>query len=361
MMNEHRHGGMPEDDIKRLGLQVENLLDFSVNLNPLGPPEVVRENWVKLLAEIEYYPSLNGEPINKFYMEKFGVPPQACLPGNGSTELIYLIPRVFSLSKVLVITPCYNDYLRASILSGAQVITFSLQEENGFVLDELDGLIQALYNVDGMWIGRPNNPTGTLLTRDIMLQLVEAFPEKLFVVDEAFIQFVSEWEEESLLFSLPRPNLLVLHSLTKFYAIAGLRLGAVISHPSVIERLKEHKEPWTVNGVALAVASLLLECSPYEARTREIVSRELTAMQKAIDAIDGIRVYDSKANFLLCKWEKTQDLDDLMAHLLRHACYVRDCRNFPGLENNFFRIGVRNEEDNRCLLEALARWNPFTS
>ncbi len=349
----HRHGGMPEVDIKRLGIEVNDLLDFSVNLNPLGPPEIVQQSWDSLFFRIENYPGINGRGVSKFYEARFGIPPKNCLPGNGSTELIYLIPRSLSFKKALVIIPSYHDYVRSCLLAGIKVSTLSLLEEDGFAPLPMEALFKALEQVDCLWLGRPNNPTATLFPRKDIMELLERFPEKLFIVDEAFVQFLREWERESLLFLEPRPNLIVLHSLTKFYAIAGLRLGAVVSHEAIISRLRKYKEPWTVNGIAESVARLLIKCRAYEQRTREQVAEERKRLWEVLDALDNVIVYPAGANFLLCKWLGPGGLDPLMAGLLERGLYVRDCRNFPGLEDNFFRIGLKGARENDQLLDAL--------
>jgi len=307
-----------------------------------------------LCGEAEAYPSLTGRGVAGYYAERFGVGPRQFLSGNGSTEMIYLIPRVLRLGRAAVITPSYDDYERACLLAGTAVVRFPLDRENGFSAPGMDRLAAILREVDGLWLGRPNNPSATLIPKAHILELAGRFPEKCFIVDEAFIQFLDDWREQSLLFERPLPNVLVVHSLTKFYAVAGLRLGGVFAAEGVIDRLERAKEPWTVNGIADRLAPMLGRCAEYEERSRGMVRAEIGRFRSWIEPLEGIAAYPSRINFLLCRWTRTRDLDDLLRHLLERGVYVRDCRNFPGLEAGYFRIGLRGPGDNDRLMGCLA-------
>ncbi len=219
------HGGTPQLDMVRLGVPIRPVSDFSVNLNPLGPPPIIKEKWKELLEAVEHYPSVEGDGIANYYQSIYGISPNNFLAGNGSTELIYLIPRVLRFKRVAVLTPSFHDYERASLLAGAKVAKCSLSPHDDFVFPTEDRLLEVLEKVDAFWIARPNNPTGNLFSMKLILKYTRMFPEKWFIIDEAFIQFLDDWKSNSFLAAKPMPNVLVLNSLTKFYAIAGLRLG----------------------------------------------------------------------------------------------------------------------------------------
>ncbi len=354
MNNEHKHGGNPLDDLAKFNLPERKIIDFSVNLNPIGMPGVISENWDELLNAVMDYPSIEGRGIVDFYTYKTGISASEFLAGNGSTELIYLIPRVLKFKKVLIPTPSFHDYERASILAGAEVVKYPLDVENGFSFPAEGELISAIRNVDALWVGRPNNPTAVMFSRDIIIKLAMQFPEKYFIVDEAFIQFVDNWKEESLISSEKPHNILVIHSFTKFYAIAGLRMGGVIGHRNTIDILKENKEPWSINGIAEKAAILLMDCEEYENDSIEYLHNERERIFKVLSEIEGIQPFPSHANFFLCKWHKTGNLNDLMEYLLKNGIYIRDCRNFPGLEENYFRFGIRSIEENNLFLSLLS-------
>jgi threonine-phosphate decarboxylase len=353
MTTEHKHGGNPLADLARLNLPETKIIDFSVNLNPIGMPDIITENWHSLVNTVQDYPSINGEGITDFYKHKTGVEPCEFLAGNGSTELIYLIPRALRFKKVLIPAPSFYDYERASILAGAKVITYPLKPENNFALPSAMELETVINDVDAIWVGRPNNPTSGMFKRDTIIYLREKYPDKYFIIDEAFIQFVDNWKDESLISCNRYPNLIIIHSFTKFYSIAGLRMGGVIGHRDTIGLLNEYKEPWTVNGIAEKVALLLKDCDDYEAATLKYLTAERERLFNILKEMDGIEVFPSCAYFYLCRWRKTEKLDDLIKYLLENGIYIRDCRNFRGLEDNFFRFGIRSDKENDRLISLL--------
>ena len=363
MKNElqYKHGGTPRLDMVRLGVPLGPVLDFSVNLNPLGPPAIIKEKWGELFEEIEQYPSVEGDGVDRYYQTIYGISPDNFLAGNGSTELIYLIPRVLRFKRVAVFAPSFHDYERASLLSGAKVVRCPLSPHDYFAFPAEDQLITLLKKVDALWIARPNNPTGSLFSMELILQLARTFPEKWFIIDEAFIQFLDNWKNNSFLAAKPEANVLVLNSLTKFYAIAGLRLGGLMGSEPVISRMKKAKEPWTINGIADRVASLLVQCVDYDDETRVAVREEKRRVFTRLENLDGVFPFSASANYILCQWLKTDDLDDLLGYLLSNGLYVRDCRNFPGLGENFFRMGLKTADDNDRLLSLISSFPSSSS
>jgi len=360
MKNElqYKHGGTPRLDMIRLGVPVGPVLDFSVNLNPLGPPAIIKEKWGELFEEIEQYPSVEGDGGARYYQTIYGISPNNFLAGNGSTELIYLIPRVLRFKRVAVLTPSFHDYERASLLAGAKVVRCPLSPHDDFAFPAEDQLMNVLKKVDALWVARPNNPTGNLFSMKLILKFTRMFPEKWFIIDEAFIQFLDDWKSNSFLAAQPMPNVLVLNSLTKFYAIAGLRLGGLMGSEQVISRLKKAKEPWTINGIADRVAPLLIQCADYDDETRLVVREERRRVFTGLKNLDGVIPFSTSANYILCQWVKTGDLDDLLGYLLSNGAYVRDCRNFPGLEENFFRMGLKTADDNDRFLSLISSFQP---
>lgn len=350
---EHIHGGDPQRQFHRLGLSPREVMDFSVNVSPLGVPAEVRAVWDELFQEIHRYPSIDGRGLGYYYQKRFGLEPEMVLAGNGSTELIYLVPRALGLKKVAVISPSFHDYTRASLAAGARLLEVPLKTSESFAPPRPEVLEEAIRDADALFMGNPNNPTGTVFARRLILDLAAAFPGKWFLVDEAFVQFLPEPEKVSLLGRKPFANVLVFHSLTKFYALAGLRLGAVAGHPDTISLLRPFKEPWSVNRIAEKVALRLLDCSSYEQRLRQLLHGERPRVFRRLQAMPGIEAFEPSANFILGRWLATPALDDLLYCLLQSGIHVRDCRNFTGLEENFFRLAVRLPQENDYLLAVL--------
>jgi threonine-phosphate decarboxylase len=354
--DDHIHGGDPERELRRLGIDAREVLDFSVNVSPLGVPDEIKAIWSDLWKEIESYPSVEGEGVVQYYQERFGLDPAQVLAGNGSTEFIYLAPRALALQKVVVINPSFHDYTRASLAVGAEMISVHLEAKKGFGAPGFSMLEEALADADALFVGNPNNPTGTVFPRQLLLELSAAFPTKWLLVDEAFVQFLDQPETITLLQQEPPPvNILIFHSLTKFFALPGLRLGAVISHPDVISRLRPLKEPWSVNRVAEKVALKLICCADYEKKLTQLIRRERPRVFGRLKEISGFQAFQPAANFLLARWTQTADLDDFLSFMLRSGIHFRDCRNFPGLENNFFRMAIRQGEENDRVLSLMQK------
>lgn len=351
---DHLHGGDPERELKRLGLGAREVLDYSVNVSPLGVPGEVKAIWKDLWREIECYPSVDGEGVVRYYQERFDLAPAQVLAGNGSTEFIYLAPRALALQKVVVINPSFHDYTRACRAAGAELIPVALEPAAGFAPPDSAVLEEALARGDGLFLGNPNNPTGTVFPRQTLLDLATTFPNKWLLVDEAFVQFLDQPDSVSLVRQEPQPaNILIFHSLTKFYALPGLRLGAVVGHPDSISRLRPLKEPWSVNRVAEKVALKLIGCAEYEQDLIQLICRERPRVFDRVRKISGFQAFEPAANFLLARWTQTNDLDDFLIFMLRSGIHFRDCRNFPGLEGNFFRMAIRQREENDRVLKLM--------
>ncbi len=342
------HGGMPSYYFKKFNISERPVIDFSVNINPIGPPPVIKEIWNELLQKISIYPDIEGKGIRQFYREKFHIPEDFVLPGNGSTEIIYLLSRMLPAKKILILKPSYFDYERATILAKKEVL--SLYTDPVSEIEEKE-LIKCLYKADAIWIGRPNNPTGKLLPKELILSLAKDFPKKWIILDEAFIQFVKDWERETFISSEIPKNIFVIHSLTKFYALAGIRAGALISRPENISLISEGKEPWSVNILAEEIAKRLVFCREYEEETISLISTERERVYNALLQSEDIEPIKSEANFILCRYKDS--LDKLLSYLMQNGIYVRDCRNFDGLDGDFFRIGIRRPKENELLLSML--------
>jgi threonine-phosphate decarboxylase len=352
----HRHGGNPIEDFKRLKIQPRSVVDFSININPFGPPTEVTNHWDGLAEEIVHYPSVDGEGIVQFYRKVFDLTEDCILPGNGSIEHIYLVPRALGFRRVAIPTPSFHDYERAARRTGAEVSSIPLAMDNDSFTLSLQVLNEQIAETDAVFVGNPNNPTGTLSHPEDFLELARRNPDKFFLIDEAFIQFIENFELITLMNRKKlRPNILVFHSLTKFYSMPGLRLGAVLGHPETIARLRAFKEPWTINAVAEKIAGILSGCGDFEKKTRHFISGERRRVFSRLKPMAGLKLFDTTANFFLAQWRATPDLDDLLRALLSKGLYMRDCRNFPGLEDNFFRFAIRKESENDRLIDAIAR------
>jgi len=344
----HKHGGSARKIFTEDGGE---LLDFSVNVSPMSPPIGILS--IEDFA-LQSYPSIDGRGIKEFYQQKFSLASSTILSLNGAIEGIYLIPRALALQRVMLLSPSFYEYERAAKIAGAEIVSVPFDAEKGFRLPGIEVLAHALRNADALFAANPNNPTGTAVPPEIIMALASRFPDKWFIIDEAFIQFTPAFPDNSLMGKvMALKNVIVVHSLTKFYALPGLRLGAVIAHPEVISRLLDYKEPWTVNAIAESVAVRLLECGAYEESLRAMIFSEKERMEASLSMLDGMNLAGGAANFFLAQWKRGCSLDDLLAYLRSNGIHVRDCRNFSGLEINYFRFSIRTPIENSCLLDSL--------
>jgi len=345
-----KHGGNRRYLSDAAGISQEELLDFSANINPLGLPEGFRSLISRRIEDVLHYPDPDCAGIISAVSACYGIPREEIILGNGSTEILYALPRALPKARAVIPVPSYADYVTASELAAMMVEKVFLREANDFAL-EIQDLEKLLHGDEIVFLGQPNNPTGLSCDAETIRATARRHPASLFVIDEAFADFVAGMDR--LLAKRPE-NVVVLCSLTKFFAIPGLRLGFAAGAANVIGKIKKLVPPWSVNVFAQAVGEAALPDEDYRTRTVELVNEERRYLLEELGAISGFYVYPGQANFLLVRLDrKDMDVRELARRLLRNGIAVRICDNFPGLDKRFFRIAVRNREENKLLLEAL--------
>ncbi len=348
------HGGNIQEVCALYGLEPGNLLDFSANINPLGYPPTLSKILNEGLSLILHYPDINCTNLRRTIARKIRHKEEEILLGNGSTEHIYLLPRAFRPARGLVFDPTYSDYVRALTLVGASVERLISSEKTSFKSD-LKNVVLTEERFNIIFLCNPNNPTGNLVEKEEILHLAEVQSQCLIVVDEAFMDFVEDAQKYSVLPEAGRvKNLIILRSMTKFFGYPGLRLGYMVAHPEVINQLYEHKEPWTVNALAQLAGEAALKDEDFVFKSREYVVSEKQFLYKSLSQMGGVSPSQPTVNFITSKI--THDglsSGELKEALIRKGFLIRDCSNFPGLSNKYFRIAVRRREENLLLLQAL--------
>lgn len=343
------HGGNIYAASQRTGIPVEQIVDFSASINPLGIPEAAGKLINGNTARLMHYPEPYSEGLCGRIAARHGVDVNCVICGNGSTELIYLIPRALRPARVLITTPSFGEYERACRNAGAEVVHCALDRESNFELHP-DAFIEAMSACDMAFLCNPNNPTGRLVPKAGVLAIADAARKLgcLLVVDEAFIDFCPE---ESIIGEAARnPFLVVLRSMTKFYALAGLRIGYGVFHAETVVRVMEHKEPWTVNALAQTVGAAALEDRPFENASIAAMKSEKSRLEAGLAKI-GIGFVPSRANYYLLKVDRSHDV---AAALEKKGILVRDCASFAGLGGTYLRIAVRSRGENERLLTEMA-------
>lgn len=349
-----RHGGHLRQLAMTAGVNPESLLDFSANINPLGPPEWLRARISGSISSLVHYPDPEGQALVEAACQRYGVTPNEVLIGNGSTELFYLLPMALKFQQALIPVPSYVDYANAARVAGLTIHTLPLQAENGFALDfdQLENTLKSLANTPTMVpLGQPNNPTGRTFDAHRLRHLARRFPTTTFIVDEAFADFVEDFDS----LTVNRPlNVVVMLSLTKIFAIPGLRLGLAVASPSTVQKVKALQPPWSVNTIAQTVGEAALVDTEYTQRSRATISTLRDTLHSQLEQIPFLTVYPGEANFMLVRCDRTSmDARTLAKRLLKRGLAIRVCDNFEGLDQRFFRVAVRTEPENRKLMEAL--------
>ncbi len=345
------HGGNLYEAALAAGVDPSSVLDFSASVNRMTDRNQLKAWLAESAGQIGDYPDPEYHHLRKLIGEHYAISPDAILPGNGSTELLYLVPRVLEMKKGLVVAPSYADYADALRLAGASVERMYLHKNNAFALDysKLAERLQERFDV--VIIGTPNNPTGTVTEPAALRSFIAAHPGTLFLIDESFADFAPS----STLLPIIPPNAVVLRSFTKFYGIPGLRAGFAAAPPPIMEKLKAAKEPWTLNSAAEYICRKLLEEGMNDEAMRSEINRQRDRLAAALGGIPGLRVFATPANYLLVEIEsKTLTAAALKSALLsKEKILIRDCGNFDGLDAYWFRVAVRAESENARLVAAL--------
>lgn len=361
------HGGNLLEAKELYGKQ--EFIDLSANINPFGPPDGVWEALLKSFKEIIHYPDPQYRRLRQRMAQDFALPEEMILLGNGAGELIYLILHGLRPQKVLIPQPAFAEYERAARACGAEVCRMNLGVEgwSNQTLRNASGKQeweQKIRECDLIFINSPHNPTGSALRREDFEEIMSWANQygTWVILDESFVDFLEDKEQWSGREYLNKyPNLLVLYSLTKFYAIPGLRLGAVFADPKVLKRLKEQQDPWAVNVLAEEAGLAALVDRDYGERVRKLLkeSKEYFYKEFASASFSDLHLFSSGVNFALIQVRSEGDQGkrkrEIISKLGQQGILVRDCGNFQGLEGEYIRVAIKDKESMRALIEALKR------
>lgn len=344
------HGG----DIYAAGISAGSpLLDFSANINPLGLPDVARQAYAGCLDACVHYPDPYCRALTTALSESENLPADQIVCGNGAADLIWRVALGRKPGKALLPAPTFADYAAALRAVGASLLHYPLAEETGFALQ--DNILDYMKNVDITFLCNPNNPTGRLTSPDLLIAMIKAAGQNgsLLIVDECFLDFVEGGERFSAKpFLSGNPHVVVLKAFTKFYAMPGLRLGyALTGDAALADTLRLAGQPWAVSTPAQAVGRALLETATaaWGQKTRALLAAERPFLAGQLKAL-GFFPFPAYANFILFK----SFVPNLKEKLLPHGILIRDCANFPGLSNGYYRIAVKTHSENETLLAAFS-------
>ncbi len=339
-MMKNEHGG---DIFER-----EIVYDFSANLNPLGMPESMKNALQKSISKWEKYPDPFCRSLVKKLSERENFPPENIVCGNGAADVIFRIVQTVKPQKAVVCAPSFSEYSKALIQNECEILHYFLSEKSGFALDEkilemFDESVQMLI------LCTPNNPTGRTVDSELLRRICEKCEANdiVFLCDECFIDFT---ENAAHAEQFINPNVVVLKAFTKIYAMAGLRLGyALFGDAELAEKVRRNGQFWSVSAPAQTAGEAALDEKNYLEKTLELAKKEREFLTEKLRNF-GFKVYPSEANFILFYTKLA--LDEM---LLGEKILIRNCANFDGLEQGYFRIAVRPHEENSALVSAIER------
>ncbi|WPD24308.1 MAG: cobyric acid synthase [Candidatus Electrothrix scaldis] len=367
------HGGNTRELATRLGCQPEEILDFSANINPLGPPEYLWNLLAGRLEDIVQYPDPDSTELVQALAEQYQLAPEQIVPGNGTSDLLYACLRAVGanpsvrpcpsgrhrdlplrpvIRRAVIPVPAYIDYRQACEQAGFEVVPLPLSSEDDFE-PNLEQIATQMQDGDIVILGQPNNPTGRMIDRESLLTLADQHQDVLFLLDEAFAGFVAGYT--SLAGS--RENIITLCSLTKLFAVPGLRLGFLAASQELCQDIKRQLAPWSVNALAQAAGQAMIQDTEYVRNTQELIRGNRESLYRDLAAIPSLRVIPGAADFLLVQLKDkltAMTATELADQLLQQAkIAIRACANYEGLDEQYFRVAVRSQEENDRLVIAL--------
>jgi threonine-phosphate decarboxylase len=354
-----RHGGQMQGIAERFNVPATALLDFSANINPDGPPETV---WSALRAALEdravltAYPDLEERSLREAIAEAVGVGAEQVAVANGFAPMLDAALKAFAARRCLLPVPCFGEYRRGLEAAGVSVVTFALRAEDGFRY-EMDALQRQVVEgaCDCVLLANPQNPSGAVCGRAEMLEFLTwaAGRGVRVLLDEAFVDYVPGESVTARVVGLS--GVVVFRSVTKFYAVPGLRVSYAVGSAGTAAELREWMAPWAITTMAAGAVAAIVGDAAFGERTRAANERRRTGLMTGLRSL-GIGIYPGAANFVLMNLADAGSPERVWERMIReHGIVLRSGATFEGLGPGHFRVAVRSDEDNGRLVRALAK------
>lgn len=327
-----------------------NIIDFSANINPLGAPDWLRAVISRSVDDLIHYPDVDCLELRKAISSYNKVPKENIVCGNGTAELMYVLLQIIDSKRIVIPVPSYVDYKHAAENAGKEILEIPLLAKDNFNLN-FEQLGNSLKSNDFVILATPNNPTGSMPNVEELKKIIIKRDDVLFCLDEAFIDFI-EGAKTLANFSA---NVITLNSMTKFFAVPGLRLGYICLPESLANKLIGKLPPWSVNTIAQNVGIQLLKDECFRAKSLKYISEARADFISQLKKIKHIEVFPSAVNFYLCKLKSGQ-VEGLDSFLVRHGIAIRNCANYVGLDDRYFRIAVRTKEENIYFIDKIKQY-----
>lgn len=355
------HGGNIHAAARELGQDLTKLLDFSASINPLGPSPRVWRAISRARRLMTHYPDPDCWELRQALAMRWQLEPEQIVLGNGSMEVIDVLPRALNIRHLVIAHPTFSEYAASMERSGGRVSSVYAKRADQYA-QPIDALCQMIStrsrrseSVDGIMLCNPNSPTGQACSPDAIARLARTAQRcgTWLIIDEAFADYCPEWSFLPFVSSWPR--VVVIRSLTKFYALPGLRVGYAVAVPSVIQQFRQHMPPWSINVMGQVAALAAVQDTGHVRKSLRFITQERGRFGALLAALPGCSVIPTSANYYLVELPHGRSAGDVTERLRREGLLVRDCSSVPGANVRSIRMAVRLPQDNDRLLGALSQ------
>lgn len=349
------HGANPHRLYEQAGQQLPGeVLDFSENVHPFGPPPFVKEQWPDFFPLLSAYPDPEAEPFRSACASFHGLAKEQVKAGNGAAEIFTWLARRYRNKRVLLIEPAFSEYRSTLESEGAQIMEYNLDVRNSWRV-ELDELRKKSAACDAVYLCNPQNPTGRLLRTDELREIAEFCRGVCeVVIDEAFIDFVGEHASFAAYLD-EYPHVLIVRSMTKMYALPGLRLGYIMAEPSIIRRLAAGAAHWNVNALAAFAGAQCFSEAAYRERVMGHAKAERRKMENFLAGL-ACPFIPSEANFLCFRLPDPKEPEAFFRAMLKKGLVLRHTYSFRGMDGDWFRIGMKSATAMERLRKEMGLW-----
>lgn len=320
--------------------------NFSTNVWYGGYSQALKNHLIDSWSKINSYPEASAESLVAMLAKDLGLDKSMVMATNGATESFYLIAQYFKNQSSTIIIPTFSEYEDACIVNNHELYFMNWNELNS----------NSRFKSQLVWICNPNNPTGSILKKNDLKSLLETNKNVKFILDEAYIDFTDNITSAiDLIYNYE--NLIIVKSLTKNFAIPGLRLGYLLASKQLVQNIEFYKPPWTVNSLAIEAGKYLIEHKIEILPPVNYYKSASKKLQEKLNNISGLKIHTSKTSYFLIELEKSSSFELKNYLISNFGILVRDASNFRGLNSSFIRIATLDDNKNQLLIEALQKWS----
>ena len=324
------------------------LIDYSSNINPLGMQEGLEDIIKDSLKELETYPDIKYRRLRRSVARYLNCETDNVVIGNGAVELIDNF--IFSAKRVIIFTPSFSEYERRAQIHNKKVIKIPYNKD--FIIG-CESIPDTINEGDMLVVGNPNNPTGLRIGKEELINIYEIVKKHkgFLLLDEAFFEFCPEDYDSIELFKHTRyENLGIIRAATKFFALPGVRLGYGCSSIKLVKEIKKIQPPWSVNSIAEVAGNYIFNDKGYIEESKRYIAKERKYLLGELSNIEGIKPYNTNANYILIKLINC-DEEYAFKFFLNRGIIIRKCSNFHGLDKSYIRIAIKSRNNNKKLIK----------